>query len=146
MVGRMSDVMCPFCLVRPATLLCDFVIGFEWSGEMAPCHRAVVLKDGRRDSRPTGEYYRVYADEPEMFTCDRPMCEECGTRKSWIFFPKSAGGPQSVDHCPQCEAEAQSDYEAAKPITALEANAMRRQMWKRSTGLLRELTTNPPTE
>lgn len=133
------ESVCPFCLHRPATLLCDFVIGFLWDGETRPAHIGVTLKDGRRSSIPTGERYRVVSSsDSEMFTCDRPICEECATFKGNLFI--SAGKNSCVerrDYCPQC-ADAE-DSHGCNPITREEAKATREQMWKRSVGVLKSV-------
>jgi hypothetical protein len=66
--------LCPFCRTNPATLLCDFVIGYKVPG---------------RD---------------EIFTCDRLICEDCATVSSTIFIDGPKLRRVEHRHlCPQCK-------------------------------------------
>lgn len=81
----MRKMPCLFC-GKPATLLCDGLIGFDAdedeNGRMMNCRG--------------------------MFTCDAPMCQDCATWHGNIFFSGKAGGMETKDYCPQCEALYQS--------------------------------------
>ncbi|WP_370569500.1 hypothetical protein [Erwinia sp. S38] len=72
---------CMFC-GESATLLCDGIIGWDAdedvNGLMQNCRG--------------------------MFTCDSPMCRDCATWHGNIFFRGKAGGMETRDHCPICEA------------------------------------------
>ncbi|ELM3737195.1 hypothetical protein RYR42_002694 [Edwardsiella piscicida] len=66
---------------KPATLLCDGLIGF----------------DADEDANGVIENCRG------MFTCDAPMCRACATWHGNIFFSGKAGGMDTKDYCPLCE-------------------------------------------
>jgi hypothetical protein len=55
----------------PATLLCDFILGYEGSVSL--------------DSR--------------VFTCDRPLCRRCADSDDPIFFCGKEGGVVVKDYC-----------------------------------------------
>ncbi|XWJ90312.1 hypothetical protein ACRARH_26065 [Phytobacter ursingii] len=71
---------CLFC-GKPATLLCDGIIG--WDADEDENHHL---------SNPRA-----------IFTCDAPMCSECGTWHGNIFFSGKAGGMETRDYCPLCQ-------------------------------------------
>jgi hypothetical protein len=120
-------VICPFCRESEATLLCDFVIGCYWDGEMQA-----------RGPMYPGQSYRVVSrDDAEVFICDRPICQECATHVGMMFAHGKGGSwSESEDHCPQCAGQ---ERDGLNPISREEAKAARAQMWKRSNGLLRSL-------
>lgn len=133
-----TNPVCPFCKSNPATLLCDFLIGFLWSGEILPSHIGITLSDGRHSSipNPNGDHYRVVEGRtPEMFTCDRPICRECAKHIGNIFFSGKDSGVETRDHCPQCSEDTQE--EDLNPITKIEATELRKKMWSRSVGILK---------
>ena len=72
---------CLFC-GKPATLYCDGIIG--WDADEDENHH---LSNARG-----------------MFTCDAPMCAECGTWHGNIFISGKAGGMETRDYCPLCQA------------------------------------------
>lgn len=116
--------LCPFCKERPATLLCDYVIGFYWSGEMG------------LDPK-TGKEWRVIArEEAEMFTCDRPICRACATIEGSFFASGKSHFTDTTDLCPQCVG---SDRSELKAISREEAKAERARLWRRSDGFLKLL-------
>lgn len=133
-VRKISEALtcpvCPFCNLRPATLLCDFVIGFEWQGEMGDHYRTLVTQSGEPYAKPTGEQYRVISRDSVMFTCDRPMCGECATNKGYIHYIGKEGGTDSRDYCPQCRDTVEVGL---RPLSRLEAINERAKMWARST-------------
>ena len=73
-VSMAKKETCLFC-GKPATLLCDGIIGW----------------DADEDARG-------------IFTCDAPMCRECATWHGNIFFSGKAGGMETRDYCPLCQA------------------------------------------
>ena len=95
----MSESACIAC-GRPATLLCDFVIGFERD------HDQPLI--GPLDS--------------EMYRCDAPICGTCGTRAGNVFF---TGSVDTIDYCP---VHAHSEREGL-PLFAAEAARIRRDAW-----------------
>ncbi len=132
--------VCPFCGSRAATLLCDFLIGPKWSGELAPFHMAVTLSDGRLESRPAGKHYRVIDhDDPEMFTCDRPICRECAKYTGMFHASGKAGFTDTIDLCPHCAETREEFRERPSPVSKQEAEMIRAEMWKRSAGILQAL-------
>ncbi|WP_114500292.1 hypothetical protein [Klebsiella variicola] len=72
---------CLFC-GKPATLLCDGIIG--WDADEDENHH---LSNARG-----------------IFTCDALMCRECATWHGNIFFSGKAGGMETRDYCPLCQA------------------------------------------
>lgn len=72
---------CLFC-GKPATLYCDGIIG--WDADEDENHH---LSNARG-----------------IFTCDAPMCADCGTWHGNIFFSGKAGGMETRDYCPLCQA------------------------------------------
>lgn len=130
---------------KRATKLCDHVIGFEWKGDMGDCYRSLSLADGRIVERKTGEQYRVTAKGGEMFTCDRPMCDDCAITDGWTHYKGSDEHPElsgfeSHDLCPQCVSRPKDNI---NPCTKEEAAAIRDRMWKESAGMLRLVQPTP---
>lgn len=62
---------------NPATRLCDFIVARKMGG--------------RNES---GAPF-VCSEEPEVFTCDRPLCDECSTDGGFTTFPE----PDRIDYC-----------------------------------------------
>lgn len=77
----MKKSICMFC-GEPATLLCDGIIG--WDADENENHHLSNVRG--------------------IFTCDAPMCRECATWHGNIFFSGRAGGMETRDYCPLCEA------------------------------------------
>jgi hypothetical protein len=118
--------LCPFCRSRPATLLCDFVIGHEWKGDT-------------RYNKTRGEHQRVVARDGRMFTCDRPICRECATNTGKMFIDYTEKGRRkgmidTTDLCPQCK---NAPKNPIRVLTEEEAEIERQKMWKRSEGMIR---------
>lgn len=77
----MSQKNCMFC-GQKATLLCDYIIGY----------------DGEEDSAGV-----MLAMPKKMHTCDAPMCRECATWHGNLFFSGVKHGMETKDYCPICE-------------------------------------------
>lgn len=129
----MNQKLCPFCNERPATLLCDFVIGFEWDGVLSKEERHYSLKTGELEYRSKAGL-RFIAVDGEMFTCDRPICTECATNEGVIYYCGKHCDHDSIDYCPQCK---DVPRDGLRAITKEEADAEREKMWARSSGMLR---------
>lgn len=124
----MSDERCVFCQ-QPATLLCDFILGFKFGG-YSGCDGAVAYKVGRLSEYVPGKGLPcVDSDDPEMFTCDAPMCESCSKCSGHVFFDGDATHTfiESIDHCPMHHSVRLNP----RPITAEAAERMREMAWKR---------------
>ena len=69
---------CIFCGKNVTDLVCDAPIGFEMAGYKEPVLKTPFTKavDG----------YRYLDSKSQMFTCDLPVCEDCRTQGSAIFF------------------------------------------------------------
>lgn len=76
----MAGNKCIFCGGK-ATLLCDFLLGFD--AEEDENGNIITLRKNH--------------------TCDAPMCRECATWQSNIFFSGPAGFMDTVDYCPICQ-------------------------------------------
>ncbi len=98
---------CLFC-GKPATLLCDGLIGW----------------DADEDERG------LLCNIRGMFTCDAPMCADCGTWHGNIFFSGKAGGMETRDYCPLCQAL----HEKGEPVRAISERARK----TREPALLKE--------
>lgn len=136
--GQMT--VCPFCKDRPATLLCDFVIGFLADLPTEKEERHYSLKTGELTSRiPAGTVY--IASEAEMFTCDRPICVECTTCQGSVHYCGKHCEHDTIDLCPQCK---DTEPDGCRPLTREQAASERQEMWKRSGGMAVSLSSVEP--
>lgn len=98
------------CLIcgEPATLLCDFVLGFQI---VATLPHPVM-------------------DDSAMWTCDAPLCATHAKHAGNRFFSgsKAVEGVESVDYCP---VHRESSPLEAKPMFAADAAFLRRGIWSR---------------
>lgn len=97
---------CVFC-GRAATLLCDFVLGFEID--------------------ETHTKWPACKSDGECFTCDAPLCEQC---RAVAGMTTITGVPTAIDHCP-FHARTRDAYRS-KPMTKHEAERLRIAAWKRT--------------
>ena len=118
---RLETNICPFCLLNEATLLCDFILGFDGTKK--------GVNGARWDCR-----------NGEMFTCDRPICRDCSTQYGGpIFFcgtdenGNSEGWVDTTDYCPTCAAREKFTGEDRRRniITRFEAQQIRKEVWRR---------------
>jgi len=113
--------LCIFCGKIVTDLVCDAVIGFEWTatGEIR------------------GEKYRAIGSDSTLLTCDLPVCEDCRSLGSSIIFCGEEGSIFTPDLCPlhaQARAIQEDDADHRTPIiTKEEAEA-----WRRRTRMLIE--------
>lgn len=108
---------CLFCGDK-ATLLCDFVIGYE----------TVEDEYGRMVRSPTG-----------VHTCDAPMCRKCANWHGNLFFCGKKHFMDTHDYCPLCDPLYQKgqkirdhyirDIEREPGMTVEQANVIRQAHW-----------------
>lgn len=106
----MAKARCFHC-GRPATLLCDYILGFEKAGTQ---------------QIPGYPPHDVIDDDSEMFTCDRPLCDRCATNKGHTFYCGKGGWIQSHDYCRGHAQE--GGHEGLRILTRPEAEAMQKQL------------------
>lgn len=92
--------ICAFC-GKPATNWCDYVLGFtvqSWHS----CTRAAAFKAGRIHQYAPGKGLPCVGHGSDMFTCDAPLCDSCGSQKGMMFVDgnKANTYATSIDHCP----------------------------------------------
>ena len=93
---------------EPATKLCDWLIGFE--------------KTARH----------VHYLDREVFTCNQPLCDNCGERVGVRFFSGAEGFADTNDYCPyHSRQKRQGLHNLRRPLltaeraAAVRANAQR---------------------
>lgn len=102
--------LCSVCKTNEATLLCDFHIGGEWTGD---------VRHG----------FRVCCRDPDVFTCDRPLCDACAECRSIIFDIRGRGKHDTRDFCPSCAKLAAMGVNLMEPISRDEAQQKRMMLW-----------------
>ena len=115
---------CFYC-DRPATLLCDFVLGLPTDGY---------------ERSPDGTVYLVAKIAP-MHTCDMPLCRDHAQHRGNIHIKarKPIGGFDTIDHCPEHRdvpdtgARVIRDEEVEQVRRAVRALALRRLMRERGS-------------
>lgn len=116
---------CAFC-GKDATLYCDFILGFK-AGEWSGCTGETALRVGRFDEFVPGKGLPCYTlGSPELYTCDAPMCDECGKHQGNLFMDGEVSSNDSIDMCPVHAGR----KDEGKPITADAADRMRLKAWK----------------
>ncbi len=130
LTSRGSYETCLFCGESITDLVCDAVIGFEWT-ETGKCN---------------GEEYRAIGRESKMFTCDLPVCSGCRTLGNPIFMCGRKSDVFVPDLCPLHSKAPSLGSEAGRipvlteeKVTAWRARAM---MMIRS-GLIRKADPYP---
>jgi hypothetical protein len=103
------------CCGAPATLLCDFVIGREWT--VSQWWPGSLRHPWRGWQRRTG------GDEARHFTCDRPLCDACAIHQGNMFLCGKEGGIESIDHCP----EHAGKHDSLAPVISEEEAAVLRE-------------------
>lgn len=106
----MKSEKCMFCGAR-ATLYCDGLIAFLGKEEW------------------TGKEFKKFPDIKTSFTCDAPICRDCGHLEMMLHIRRV--GFDSVDLCPVCRDHKQNRLAAYSVKWNLcdsveEGNAMRR--------------------
>jgi hypothetical protein len=119
---------CAFC-DKPATLLCDFVLGHEILGWTA-CRGDAALKADRFEEFVPGKGLPYTGAGAKMFTCDAPLCESCTRCIGHTFFDgdKKHTGVERIDLC-----QLHNGHQNSRTIciTAEQAERVRMQTWKR---------------
>jgi hypothetical protein len=118
---------CFYCSA-PATLLCDFHLGWAIG----------ALMRGR-----DGLAWRARDGSTPPYTCDMPLCRDHAECRGWVHFKAAApiGGFDSRDYCPEHRgivdtgAPVMEESEADRLRRVVQANAQRRLM--RERGALR---------
>ena len=128
-----KDQECATC-GNSATLLCDFVLGFEIKGWKL-CTGQAALNANRFEDFVPGKGLPYTGSGSEMYTCDAPICDQCATYIGPIFFDgdKTHTAIESVDVCPL---HGGHQFYRSPIITAEQAERIRRQTWKKPKLLL----------
>jgi hypothetical protein len=123
----MKKERCAFC-GQPATLLCDFVLGFEIKG-WTMCNAQAAFNADRFEEFVPGKGLPYGNMDSACFTCDAPLCEACAHHHGLIFFDgdKKHTAIDSRDTCPLHPKEMSP---RAPVITAETAEKIRLQLWK----------------
>lgn len=126
---------CCFC-GRTATLLCDFVLGFEIKG-WTKCTGQAALNANRFEEFVPGKGLPFGNKDSECFTCDAPMCEDCSYYDGPLFIDgdKKHTAIETIDKCP---VHRELRDTKAPVITAETAEKIRRQLWGRQLRLVVE--------
>lgn len=129
-IARIAEIGgCRFC-GRPATRLCDFVIGRELSG-WSDCTYLQAVLVGRTDEYVHGKGLPCAGGE--CFTCDMAMCDHCSVNPG-ILCGHGPGGAifDTVDRCPLHDGETGI---RARVMTAEQARMVRNQIHAREVAI-----------
>jgi hypothetical protein len=129
MTRKKKEPACAYC-GQPATLLCDFVFGFEIAG-WTKCDGNAAYNANRLEEYVSGKGLPYSSLNSEMYTCDAPICKACSRCEGTVFVcgDKKHSRAETVDICFHHEGR---ELSASRPmcITAEQAERLRVQTWK----------------
>jgi hypothetical protein len=118
---RPQQQRCFYC-DSPATLLCDFHLGFPFGGYVIG---------------PKGKYAVTTIEKP-IYTCDIPLCREHAEYRGWLHINAGRNSRfDSYDYCPEhrgmtdTDAPVMEESEAERLRRVVQAHAQRRIMRER---------------